>query len=1150
MSDEDFVFVQTPLAGADVDASNVSCIPLRSDHPSNFLFLQRQWCIWELYDAVDKLNTHEWPEVQNSRDALRLRLDDAWLELQDVQRQAWISQAHKLDAAVVERRELCGRASAYGLPDEVRTDRYMRSPLRSLDSLIAAICIISSAAILLCNISLSHCRFFLKSMRIPLRIALRRFGADTKEAMSVIEDIPTDARTAIKRLDLLYEYHVYVCCPSCYAVYADRGPDSYPEFCTNTPTGGAACLHNLTRQRAIGGKLYTQPVRRFVMHDLKEWLGHFLCRPGVQRSLMQTPRRKKKMRDVWDAPQLSAFKGLDGSQFLRVTQGETRLIFALNVDGFNPFQMKEAGRKATVTAMYLICLNLPPHMRYKVENMFLIGIIPGPKDPSKEQFNPVLALLVRDLLPFWLKGVFFTRTPLHDAGLLVRLALFLVVCDSPAGRDVSGFARHNHTHFCPYCELLYQQRNNLDTSTWIPRSLEKHRNLAEEWRSGGPDERDDIYDDHGIRWSALLELPYFDPLRCTVIDMMHVLFLGNLKRLCRHYWNMSASLEDGDGTGGGTASLPRNERMLDEIWRHVRASPKEKLDEFTLNDLRGLVSRKNVPMPMTMGPRASHKVTFIDALVLYRIEQGWFNADDVLLQPPEPSMLPHDPLQIIELDAHPAEIDALQELFLCAPDSQIFYTFTVKVLRAFLVWKMGLSPDEYGAKSERVTLSKLRSKKPLVKRIVELRHRAGYSDAVGFIRHPDPERYTKALARLPGNGRSAILGKNRLAEVWSDMDRTVIPTWVGHAPHRFGDKQHRKAGADDYRIFVTINLVITMIRLWGPLHPGSRERALLNNLMDLVSATNLASSRVIDDECVEKYHESMLAWLQGLVTLFPGVLIESQQHLSLHLSYFLLSLGPTHAWRCFVFERWNYLLQQINTNNQFGSLERTLFDRFIQNQLLRAMILDGGLAPELQEFKPIFEECFESDKRGTLLSDILALAPEEDETAACILSRNPRVTREDLDPSTIQQLSEVVRSAGDTFSLRCVKLMRSATVGTTAYSVNSPDCYVAIGSLSGEWRLARIVQALSYSFANNVPTSVPRQYVVVRFFASLTEEDRAYDWYREWPLHAGQLHYAEIEEDFYVIPARDIICHCCVTEWEQWFGVPRPVVHALPMKRE
>ena len=110
-----------------------------------------------------------------------------------------------------------------------------------------------------------------------------------------------------------------------------------------------------------------------------------------------------------------------------------------------------------------------------------------------------------------------------------------------------------------------------------------------------------------------------------------------------------------------------------------------------------------------------------------------------------------------------------------------------------------------------------------------------------------------------------------------------------------------------------------MVRLWGAYPAHSREHRLLENLLHLATATKIAAYRHMTEDLVRQYIDHMTAWLKGLRELFPGVPLESQQHLSLHLDQFLLNLGPTHAWRCFVFERWNYLLQLINTNNHLGT---------------------------------------------------------------------------------------------------------------------------------------------------------------------------------------------------------------------------------------
>ena len=59
----------------------------------------------------------------------------------------------------------------------------------------------------------------------------------------------------------------------------------------------------------------------------------------------------------------------------------------------------------------MVLLNLPPSSRYKAENMYLAGVIPGPREPSLTQINHLLRPLISELLQFWDPGVWYTRTP-------------------------------------------------------------------------------------------------------------------------------------------------------------------------------------------------------------------------------------------------------------------------------------------------------------------------------------------------------------------------------------------------------------------------------------------------------------------------------------------------------------------------------------------------------------------------------------------------------------------------------------------------------------------------------------------------------------------------------------------------------------------
>jgi len=67
---------------------------------------------------------------------------------------------------------------------------------------------------------------------------------------------------------------------------------------------------------------------------------------------------------------------------------------------------------------------------------------------------------------------------------------------------------------------------------FISRDGEEHRQRCFEYRNLGTDaERQKFFDTHGIRWTELARLPYFDLVRYTIIDPMHNLLLGEFCQL-------------------------------------------------------------------------------------------------------------------------------------------------------------------------------------------------------------------------------------------------------------------------------------------------------------------------------------------------------------------------------------------------------------------------------------------------------------------------------------------------------------------------------------------------------------------------------------------------------------------------------------------
>ena len=148
-----------------------------------------------------------------------------------------------------------------------------------------------------------------------------------------------------------------------------------------------------------------------------------------------------------------------------------------------------------------------------------------------------------------------------------------------------------------------------------------------------------------------------------------------------------------------------------------------------------------------------------------------------------------------------------------------------------------------------------------------------------------------------------------------DIADVIVPTWVEKPPSNFGDASHGSLKADQWRTVCTIYLVLTLVRLWGHNNATVQQRRVLQNFVHLVVAVDAATRRSMTPFRAELFDKNMELYIQGLRELYDHQLVPNH-HLSLHLKVCLLLFGPVHGWWAFPFERFNGLLQRLNTNHK------------------------------------------------------------------------------------------------------------------------------------------------------------------------------------------------------------------------------------------
>ena len=493
------------------------------------------------------------------------------------------------------------------------------------------------------------CEYWLATIRVVLfgAFAFSNVSRNLTAAQNqVLDSIPLDVRTAIASLGVEPDIIRYASCPQCSAVYP---PDPnnldrpYPSRCTLAEPGASACGSPLVEKKAKLPKRKGErardvfkPIRNYAYRSFTSWLADMFSRSDFESLVVSSwdqrtsapescPPSDGCWEDIMQSPALRTFLGPDKKTLYSVQKnGEVHLVFSLFVDWFNPFSNKKGGKSHSIGAIYLACLNLPPDVRYRPENIYLAGIIPGPKEPSLHELNHFLRPLVDDLLKLWHQGVYLNRTSSSRFGRLVRAAIIPLVCDLPALRKTAGFAGHSSAHFCSFCRLKKKDMNDTDRAAWpAPLSRAEHLTYARQWRDAGSARRNEIFENWGVRWSELLRLPYWDPTRFAVIDTMHNLFLGELKHHCVEVWGI-----DVKDKSGGAKKLPphtpeQQKRYLEDALECLMNRDSKKLSKIRKGYITSIERLNSItPTPASSLAKASYVKALIDWVRMFISEES------------------------------------------------------------------------------------------------------------------------------------------------------------------------------------------------------------------------------------------------------------------------------------------------------------------------------------------------------------------------------------------------------------------------------------------------------------------------------------------------------------------------------------------------
>ena len=385
------------------------------------------------------------------------------------------------------------------------------------------------------------------------------------------KEFPSTAYMARKLLEIKKKTKTFATCTECNKLYNIE--DIIPSNQPNDEFSGSKCTHvkfpnhSMQNQRKpCGSELLTKvpvtnshiwrPRMVYPLPCLKTQLLMMYKRPSFEDLLSKWTSRDIEtslMSDIYDGKIWKEFPSsleVPNSRFFTSETADSHLGIMINLDWFQPFESSVY----SCGVIYGVICNLPRDVRFKKENMLVLALLPGPNEVKLHRINHYLAPLVDELLKFW-NGVNLPATNNYPTGRNIRMAVICCSNDIPAARKLCG-----HISALVGCHRCYKKANRNesqrgfnfggfdDMSEWFRmRDSNEHRQNAIIWKhqQTNDDRKRHVSRTH-VRWSEMLRLPYYDPIRHLIVDPMHCLFLGIAHWIVKRLWIDSGKINKHD----------------------------------------------------------------------------------------------------------------------------------------------------------------------------------------------------------------------------------------------------------------------------------------------------------------------------------------------------------------------------------------------------------------------------------------------------------------------------------------------------------------------------------------------------------------------------------------------------------------------------
>ncbi|QRV85581.1 Transposase family tnp2 [Ceratobasidium sp. AG-Ba] len=395
--------------------------------------------------------------------------------------------------------------------------------------------------------------------KIDTGITSRAYGK-LPQAFPELERLPTEARMKTRMEILSGTTGVYIdCCEdSCVAFTGNK------ELLKECPRCGKDRYeqdpNNLDRLRPKRTFFYMPAAPRLAnlfrdpdMAEKMSYRAEFQPKPGVTRDIFDgTHYQHLRDRRVW-----TAHESFDHKYF----SAPTDIALGLSTDGYGPFKK----RKSSCWPLILFNYNLPPAIRFHLEHILCLGVIPGPKEPK--DIGSFLQPLIDELddlaagVPAW--------DSVNKRPFCLRAYLIACFGDMPAVAKLMCMKGPGGKRPCRACNILGTQHPNGKYYVALNRPfadnpepydplnlpLRTHHEYLAQASQVHSAPSDTVEDERGMRFginslSPLTDVPSLGFPTSFPHDFMHLMFQNVILTLLKlwtrsgKYWDFGTGRED------------------------------------------------------------------------------------------------------------------------------------------------------------------------------------------------------------------------------------------------------------------------------------------------------------------------------------------------------------------------------------------------------------------------------------------------------------------------------------------------------------------------------------------------------------------------------------------------------------------------------